>query len=339
MKKVEKNFKDTHGFWQKLPRPFFCLAPMAEVTDFPFREIIAKYSRHGNPPAGGGGGPDIFWTEFVSADGLDSRGREKLVHNLKFSKKQKPIVAQLFGAKPESMRRAVAYVATLGFDGIDINLGCPDRSVQRQGAGAALIKTPKLAREVVRAAIEGANGLPVSVKTRLGYNKVEIETWIPELLKEDISALIIHGRTKKEMSLVPAHWDLIKRVVEIVRASGKDIPVIGNGDVQNLAEAKARIQETGCDGIMFGRAIFGNPWLFDAKAKEPRVKDKLKVLLEHSKLFEKEFATVKNFAVMKKHYKAYVSGFDGAKELRTELMSAVDYKGVEKIVKDYLKQK
>jgi tRNA-dihydrouridine synthase len=200
-----------------------------------------------------------------------------------------------------------------------------------------LIKSPKLAREIIRAAILGAPDLPVSVKTRLGYNKSEIETWIPELLKENISALTIHGRTKKDMSLVPADWKAIKKVVDLVRASGKDIPVIGNGDVVDLVDAKQKALESGCDGIMIGRGIFGKPWLFDAKRKtEPTIPERLKILIEHTELFLKLIGHRKAFEVMKKHYKAYVNGFDGAKELRITLMGAHSLVEVKTIIKDFL---
>jgi nifR3 family TIM-barrel protein len=335
MKKGNKiKFKDSKGFWQKLPTPFFCLAPMLDVTDISFRKIISKYSRHGKV----GGGPDVFWTEFVSADGLDSKGYEKLLPMLKFSKTERPLVAQVFTASPEHMFKAAQIIERLGFDGLDINMGCPDKGVQKQGSGAALIKTPKLAREVIQAAIAGAPKLPVSVKTRLGYNKEEIETWIPELLKENISALTIHGRTKKDMSLVPARWEAIKKVVELVRASGKDIPVIGNGDVVDLKDGLEKVKTTGCDGIMIGRGIFGKPWLFDSKRiAEPELREKLKIMIEHTELFLKEMSDRKRFEVMKKHYKAYVGGFEGAKELRIELMAAKDLAEVKKIVKEFLK--
>ena len=326
------------GFWEKfinLDRPFFALAPMADVTDCAFRQIIAKYSRHGKK----GGGPDVFWTEFVSADGLASKGKDKLLIDLKYSKKERPIVAQLFGSHPENMRKAAKIVVDLGYDGIDINMGCPDRAIEKQGAGAAHIKNPKLAREIIRAAIDGANGLPVSVKTRIGYNKDETETWIPEIISEDISAITIHARTRKELSKAPAKWERVKRVVEIVKKSGKEILVIGNGDVLSLEEGIIKAKESGAAGVMLGRAIFGNPWLFDSEKKleDISIKDKLLAMLEHTKLFEKLLGKDKNFAIMKKHYKAYASGFDGAKELRIDLMNAARAKDVEKIVKGYLK--
>ena len=180
------------NFWEKLNKPIFVLAPMADVTDAAFRRIIAKYGK-----------PDVFWTEFVSADGLTlapEEGRKKLLRDLEYSESERPIVAQFFTSNPENMKKAAELAVELGFDGIDINMGCPDKSVEKQKAGAALIKNPKLAREIIRAAKAGAGSLPVSVKTRLGYNKDELETWLPELLAEEPAVVTIHARTRKEMS-------------------------------------------------------------------------------------------------------------------------------------------
>lgn len=328
------------GFWKKFnnsnfKKPFFVLAPMADVTDIAFRQIIAKYSRHGKEE----GGPDVFWTEFVSADGLASKGIDKLLIDLKYSEKERPIVAQLFGSHPDNMHEAARIVADLGFDGIDINMGCPDRSIEKQGAGAAHIKNPKLAREIIQAVIDGGGDLPVSVKTRVGYNKDETETWIPELLKEDISALTIHARTRKEMSKAPAKWERVKRVVDLVKKSGKNVLVIGNGDVVSLEDGNIKAQESGVDGVMIGRAIFGNPWFFDSD-KNPiniSIKEKLFAMVEHTRLFEKILGKDKNFSIMKKHYKAYANGFDGAKELRIKLMEATNSSEVADNVSIFLK--
>ena len=172
-------------------------------------------------------------------------------------------MAQIFGAKPDNIKQASALCKELGFDGIDINMGCPDKSIEKQYAGAAMMKNPKLAREVIRAAKEGGGGLPISVKTRIGYNKNEIETWMyVELLTEDLAALIVHLRTRKEMSDVPAHWDLMKKIVEIRNEMKKKTLILGNGDVLDLEDAKEKVKESGCDGVMLGKAIFGNPWLF-----------------------------------------------------------------------------
>lgn len=321
------------NFWQDLKKPILCLAPMADVTDCAFRHLIAKYGK-----------PDVFWTEFVSADGLAHPvAQKKLLTDFIYGEEEHPIVAQIFGSKPENIKKAATLCNELGFDGIDINMGCPDRSIEKQCAGAAMMKDPNLAREIIRAAKEGGGGLPVSVKTRIGYNRNEIETWIPELLKENLAALTIHLRTRKEMSDVPAHWDLMKRIVEIRDEMKKDTLIIGNGDVADVDDAKRKCKETGCDGVMLGRAIFGNPWLFSSYT--PTTSEKLKVMVEHTKLFEKMLMHPaqggsafggKNFAIMKKHYKAYANGFDGAKELRMKLMETENAEQVEGIVNDFL---
>lgn len=311
------------GFWEKLKKPIIVLAPMADVTDAAFRRIIAKY---GKPPT--------MWTEFVSADGLFMGGSGALMQDLLFSENERPIVAQFFTAKPEMMERAAALARELGFDGVDINMGCPDRTIEKQGAGAALIKNPSLAKEVIRAAKRGAGDLPVSVKTRTGYNKDEIDTWIPALLEEDLAALILHARTRKEMSDVPARWEDVTQVVKIRDEMKKETLILGNGDVKDLADAREKVKESGADGAMLGRAIFGNPWLFAEKI--PELPEKLRVMVEHTKLFEELLGGRKNFAVMKKHYKAYVSGWDGAKELRMKLMEAKNASQVEILVNKYL---
>lgn len=348
------------GFWSQLTKPFVVIAPMADVTDPAFRQIIATYSRMGhtaNETTGTkAGGPAVMWTEFVSADGLCSPGRKILERDLAYSPIERPIVAQLFSAHPEKMEQAAALAKSLGFDGIDINMGCPDRSIEKQGAGAAHIKDPATAKEVIRAAKRGAAGLPVSVKTRVGYNKVEIDTWIPALLEEGIAALTIHARTRKEMSDVPARWEHIKEVVAIRDRMGLTTKIIGNGDVTSLEDAYTKIEASGADGAMVGRGIFGNPWFFDitspmrhalpadakflGPAADPKVRayivEKLRVMVEHTQLFEKLLGDYKNFAIMKKHYKAYVHGWEGSKELRLKLMETTSAAEVSAIVDNYL---
>ncbi len=318
-----------YGFWKKLKKPFFVLAPMADVTDASFRRIIAKEGK-----------PDVLWTEFVSADGLCSPGRKVLLKDLDFTRKERPIVAQLFSANTDKMREAATLVQKLGFDGIDINMGCPDRTIEKQGAGAAMMRNPALARQIIRAAKEGAPNIPVSVKTRIGYNQNEIETWIPQILEEGVAALTVHCRTRKEMSLVPARWEHIREVTALRDKISPETLILGNGDIRDLEDARAKAAEFGVDGVMLGRAIFGNPWLFSGlKGKQvvPTTKEKLKVMVRHTKLYEKLLGRVKSFAIMKKHYKAYVNGFDGAKELRIQLMEAKDASGVKKVVKEWLK--
>ncbi|MDO8552633.1 MAG: tRNA-dihydrouridine synthase [bacterium] len=334
------------NFWTKLPKPFFALAPMEDVTDAAFRRLIARYGK-----------PDVMFTEFTSADGLffanpvRSRARasapegplgrahrvgmctcrraisngagrsgwEKLQKKLLFSDEERPIVAQLFTASPERMKKAAEMVAKLGFDGIDINMGCPDRAVEKSGCGAALMKNPKLACELIRAA--GETGLPVSVKTRTGYLIDELETWLPELLAENLSAVTIHARTRKEMSDVPARWETIAQAVEIRDSLKSKTLIIGNGDVRDLAEAREKAEMSGCDGVMLGRAIFGNPFLFQHSQECWNVREaKLKALAEHLKLFQELLAETSSYATMKKHFATYVKGWSGAKELRMKLM-------------------
>lgn len=314
------------SFWKKLPKPFFCLAPLADVTDPAFRRVIAKYGK-----------PDVMWTEFVSADGLFKGGYDALIKDLAYTENERPIVAQFFSKDPNIMQQAGKLAAELGFDGVDINMGCPDANVCKQGAGAAIIKNPKLARELIRATKEGVreagSEIPVSVKTRSGFNEDEIETWIPELLEEKPAALTLHARTKKDMSKVPARWDLVARAVELRDKISPDTLIIGNGDVIDMDDARAKVKATGCDGVMFGRAIFGNPWLFasshDAKSPElvegqttrPDFQTRLAVLLEHLNLFA-ELLPHKSFAIMKKHFKSYLQGDGYQKALLLELMEA-----------------
>ncbi len=326
------------SFWTKLKKPIIVLAPMADVTDIAFRTIITKYGK-----------PSVLWTEFVSADGLcHPEGRKKLIRDLAFSEAERPIVAQLFSAHPEKMEEACRLVQALGFDGVDINMGCPDRTVEKQGAGAALIKNSKRAREIIRAAKAGAPNLPVSVKTRIGYNKNELEAWLPELLAENPAVITIHARTRKEMSDVPARWQHVREAVALRDRFKSDTLIFGNGDVLSVADAHVKAKEFGADGVMLGRAIFGNPFLFSSSPRsnfgsperfdlDISVRQKLEALIEHTNLFEKLMTGQKNFAVMKKHYKAYSNGFDGAKELRVKLMETHNASEVEKLVNEFLK--
>ncbi|MGB3072659.1 MAG: tRNA-dihydrouridine synthase [Candidatus Moraniibacteriota bacterium] len=317
---MEKNF------WQTLPRPFFALAPLANVTDAVFRQHIIRHSR-----------PDVLWTEFVSADGLcHPKGREALLRDLRFDENERPIVAQLFTAHPGKMFEAAKLIATLGFDGLDINMGCPDKNVMKQGAGAACMKDPLLAQELIQAARSGVDDkIPISVKTRLGFNDDVLEEWLPVLLEAKPALITVHARTKKEMSQVPARWERVKRAVEI--AAGSGTLIVGNGDVTDLRDARAKARETGCDGVMLGRAIFGNPWLFD-EAKEVTVGEKVRSALEHTRLFVDVWGETKSFELMKKHYQAYINHFPLAKELRVALMECHSVGEVEGVIAAFLVQ-
>lgn len=346
------------NFWTQLPKPFFVLAPMADVTDAPFRRMIAKYSAY-QRPNGTSGGPDVMWTEFVSADGLvraTPEGKKKLLADLQFSEEERPIVAQLFSSNPDYMEQAARLCLELGFDGVDINMGCPDRQIEKQGCGAAMIRQPHVAKEIIRAAKRGAKsddpgGIPVSVKTRLGYNHDTLEEWLPEILEEAPAAIIVHGRTRKEMSKVPARWERIKRAVEIRNECGSKTIIIGNGDAESLADAHLKAEFSGADGVMLGRAIFGNPWLFhpgkglpeqgdmnNGQSETVSLEERLLVMVEHSKLFA-ELLPFKNFSVMKKHYKAYVNSFPGATELRNHLMEQNTAEEVERVVHSFLQNR
>ncbi len=302
-----------------LKRPCFVLAPMADVTDAAFRRVIARYGK-----------PDVMWTEFVSADGLyHTRELLKyddehnpLMKDLQYDHSERPIVAQLFSSSPDMMEYGARVVHELGFDGVDINMGCPDRSVEKQGSGAALIKEPALARDLIRAAKRGVRGeLPVSVKTRTGYSTVVLKSWLSELLSEEPAVITVHARTRKEMSKVSARWEHVKDAVQLRDQLGSDTLILGNGDVTSLAGARQKVAETGADGVMIGRGIFGNPWLWSERV--PSVSERLAVLGQHCELFE-ELCPHKSFAVMKKHIKAYVRDFPGAHEMRVELMKCAN---------------
>ena len=316
------------SFWNGLSKPFFAMAPMADVTDVAFRALVAKC-----------GAPDVFWTEFVSADGLyHTREIKKmkdeenpLMRDLIIREGQHPIVAQIFSSKPAMITYATKLVSELGFDGVDINMGCPDRAIEKQGAGAALVKNPALAVELIHAAKE-ASTLPVSVKTRVGYNKESLDEWLEALLKAVPAAITLHLRTRKEMSLVAADWSLMKKAVEIRNRINPNVLLIGNGDVRDLDDARAKATASECDGVMLGRAMFGNPWVFEgisghrmssSEVGHPMsthgLNEKLEALIELAHNFEK-ISPPKNFAILKKHIKAFVTGFAGAAELRAKLM-------------------
>lgn len=370
--KISQNDRAPNGvnFWQQLPTPFLAIAPMADVTDAAFRQMMAKYSRHTRAD-GSEGGADITWTEFVAADGLvraTPEGKVKLMADLIYSEEERPIIAQLFTRHPEHMEYAARLCLELGFDGIDINMGCPAGAIIDQGCGAAMIKTPDIARAVIQAAKRGAKsddgGIPVSVKTRLGYNTDQVEEWIPVILGEKPAALTVHARTRKEMSKVPARWERLRRVVELRNEISPETKIIGNGDVLSAEDGRQKALEYGLDGAMVGRALFGNPWFFHPTRRLPTrltalpthgvnrdtimttdtsatdieyisIEERLRVLVEHTRLFV-ELLPFKNFAVMKKHYKAYVGGWHGAAELRHLLMEQDTPEAVAQVVEQYL---
>lgn len=299
------------NFWKKLERPFLILAPMENVTDHVFREIVCDLAK-----------PDVMFTEFTSAHGLESPGREKVMLKFKYSPRQRPIVAQIWGSSPENMKLASRLVRKLGFDGVDINLGCPDRNVMKKSAGAGLIGNFEVVGKIIKAVKEGADGMPVSVKTRLRYKNVTTEQWMEFLLKQNVDALTIHGRTPEQQSTGNADWEAVGKIVEMKNVLSPDTVIIGNGDVRSYEQAVEKYDKHRVDGIMIGRGIFSNPWVFEKKlvySEHPR-DDYINILLKHLDLYEATWGKSKNFAILKKFFKMYVRSFDGATELRERLM-------------------
>jgi tRNA-dihydrouridine synthase len=298
------------SFWKTLPTPFFALAPMEAVTDVIFRHVIAQAAR-----------PDVFFTEFTNATsfchpkgGLGSvRGR------LTFAANEQPIVAQIWGANPEHFATMGKALAEMGFAGIDINMGCPVKAVIRAGGGSGLIEDPTLAAELIAAAKE--SGLPVSVKTRLGFKTVKTEEWSSFLLNQDIEALTIHARIQKDMSKVPARWEEVGKVVAIRNEIAPNTLIIGNGDVENRHHGIELVKKWGVDGIMIGRGIFHNPFAFETIPREHSRKELLGLLELQLDLFDQAIKTEpRQFDPLKRFFKIYVRDFPGASELRDTLM-------------------
>lgn len=300
---------------------------MDDVTDTVFRSIIGDLAA-----------PDLYFTEFTSIDGmLSEKGKEPVNRRLKFSKKERPIIAQIWGNDPEKFFKAAQMVKEMGFDGIDINMGCPEKSVVKRGMCSGLIHNPKLAGEIIKATREGGGGLPISVKTRLGFREIQTEEWLGFLLKQDLDALAIHGRTVREMSKVPAHWDEIAKAVELRDQINPKTLIIGNGDVSSYEDGLEKIKEAGVDGVMIGTGIFKNLWIFEKSGKihNPPLEERLNQLLKHTKLFVETWGNTKSFAILKKFFKCYVSGFEGASELRAKFMEANSLEDVERLVQGY----
>jgi len=313
-------------FWHRLPKPIKVLAPMEDVTDTVFRRIVARCGR-----------PDVFFTEFTNTDGMCSDGREAVIHRLQFTEIERPIVAQIWGNNPEHYYKAARDLHEMGFDGIDINMGCPVKKIVKNGCCSALIENKPLVRELVAAAKEGSRGLPVSVKTRIGFRKIETEEWASFLLEQEPTVLTMHGRTAKEMSDFPAKWEEIGKVVRVRNRMGSETLVIGNGDVESLAEIDDKAKSYGVDGVMVGRGIFGNIHLFDAQRSnlDTPPRQRLELLVEHLDLYRSTWGSDKNFEVMKKFVKVYVSGFPGAAKLRNRLMAATGYGQIDEILRDW----
>lgn len=318
------------NIWQELKQkhqPFFVLAPMDDVTDTVFRQIVAKHA-----PA------DLMMTEFANADGYCSEGKPAIMNRLAYSPAEGPVVAQIWGVEPKNYKVMAGDMARLGFVGVDINMGCPIKDMIKKGACSAMIQNPELANAVIASAKQGADGkIPVSVKTRIGFNKIDTQSWIGNLLEQNIDALIVHGRTRKEMSKVPAHWDEIKKAVKLRDKIAPDTVIIGNGDVGSVEQGLALAKETGVDGIMIGRGIFHDLFVFEKIKKTHTPKEMFGILLEHIKLYEKQWGSDRSYEPLKKFYKIYINGFDGASKIRAEIMSTKNVEEGKKFVEELLK--
>jgi tRNA-dihydrouridine synthase len=296
--------------WQKLPKPFFVLAPMEAVTDTVFRRVVIRAGR-----------PDLFFTEFTNIEGWNSEGRKVVGRRLSFTKSEKPLIAQVWGSNPENLEKMSKDLKKMGFDGIDLNMGCPVKTATKHASGSALILNPELAGKMIQAAKAG--GLPVSVKTRLGYSKVEEwPNWLGFLLKQGIVALTVHARTKKEMSKVPAHHELFSEIVKLRDKLAPKTLIIGNGDILTRGQGLSLAKEHNLDGIMIGRGIFQNIFCFQENPKQGTKEELIEMLRYHLDLFEEELKAhpEKKFDPLKRFFKIYIRDFDGASELRVKLM-------------------
>ncbi len=345
------------SFWNSLPQPIFGISPMDGITDASFRKLIATIH-----PA------SVTFTEFVNVEGL-ARGAVSMLRAFQFSEKERPIVAQIYGTEEDSFYKSALMVCALGFDGIDINMGCPAKKVERRGAGAGLIETPGKAQAIIRsvqkARDDWANGitlseagirpklitaiqemekekkvfpkknrdlLPVSVKTRIGTCETCIESWIPTLLEMNIDVLSVHGRTLKQMYTGSANWKILARIAEIVKNSGKNTLFLGNGDIENLEDGEKKCREAKTNGALIGRALFGNPWFFSGKIPSPI--ERLHIALLHAQIYEECFPSAPFFP-MRKHLGWYAKGFNGAREMRNECMHSNSAEEVFKIINTY----
>jgi len=322
---------------KSLPKPFFVLAPMDDVTDTVFRQVIANTAK-----------PDLFFTEFVNVDGLQSPGREKLLPKLRFTAKERPIIAQIWGKNPENFYKTARELVQMGFDGIDLNFGCPEKSVIKNGCCIAMINNRELAGEIIEATREGLSAaarggpLPLSVKTRLGLNEVDY-SWHEFLLQHKLNMLTIHGRTAKQLSKVPADWQAIEHVRKLRDQLSPTTLIVGNGDAIDRSQGLKLANKHGLDGIMIGRGIFDDPFAFArtlCKAqpcnnwKHWNSENRIALYHRHVQLFVKTWTNnERKLHTLNKFCKVYIQGFDGAKELREQLMAATSAEELLKLLK------
>lgn len=299
------------NFWSELPRPFFILAPMEDVTDIVFRHVVSEAAR-----------PDVFFTEFTNTESFcHPEGIHSVRGRLTFSEDEQPMVAHIWGDKPDQFRETSIQLAKMGFKGIDLNMGCPVANVAKKGKGSGLILRPDVAAEIIQATKAG--GLPVSVKTRLGYYEIdEWKDWLKHVFEQDIANLSIHLRTRKEMSKVDAHWELIEAIKNLRDEIAPNTLLTINGDIPDRKTGLELAEKYGIDGVMIGRGIFHNPFAFEKEPREHTTKELLDLLRLHLSLFNKyEKDEIRQFKSLRRFFKIYVRGIRGASELRHQLMN------------------
>ena len=322
------------SFWNTIDRPIIALAPMEDVTDTALRELLLTIA---DPTA-----LHVVMTEFVSTDGLvHQKARKRIIHRLRVTDEERQllkeknvkIVAQIWGNTPENYTQVIREIANeMEFDGIDINMGCPVPKVVRRGCCSGLIGNPTLAKEIIQAA-QQASHLPVSVKTRIGLKSIATEEWAAHLLETRPAALTFHGRTQKQMSVGPANWNEIAKAARLRDQIAPDIPIIGNGDVKSIYEAREKCSQHQLDGAMIGRGIFDNPWLFMEEQRERTQAEKLEMLWAHTQLFDRVWQGSKNFHILRRYYSIYCKGFPGCAELRAKLVQTESISHVAQIIK------
>ena len=316
------------NFWSELPRPFFILAPMEDVTDIVFRHVVSEAAR-----------PDVYFTEFTNTESFcHPEGIHSVRGRLTFSEDEQPMVAHIWGDKPEQFREMSIGLAEMGFKGVDLNMGCPVANVASKGKGSGLILRPEVAAEIIQAAKAG--GIPVSVKTRLGYYKIEEwKEWLRHVFKQGIANLSIHLRTRKEMSKVDAHWELIEAIKSLRDEIAPDTLLTINGDIPDRQTGLELAEKYGVDGVMIGRGIFHNPFAFEKEPREHSTKELLDLLRLHLTLFDKYSAnTGRPFKSLRRFFKIYVRGIRGASGLRHELMSTNSTDEVRKLLDEFEEQ-
>ena len=309
------------NFWKTIDKPLFALAPMEAVTDIVFRKVVKSAAQ-----------PDIYFSEFTNATGWVNAGEIAVGGRLDKTDDEHPLVAQLWGAIPEDIAQLAKYCAEQGYDGIDINMGCPDKSAIKSGGGAALIKNPELAKQIIDAAKQ--SDLPVSVKTRLGFSRIdEYEQWIRFLLSQEIEALTIHLRTKSEMSKVPAHFELLTDIVKIKNEIAPNTLLIANGDIHDRKLGQKLIDQYGIDGVMIGRGVFNNPFVFEKDPQDHTKEELFNLLNLHLDLYDQRGDAKRKFETLKRFFKIYIRDFDGASSLRHELMQTTNTNEVRTLLK------